>query len=260
MPLLLSGPTWVARFPGSRTITDLEPVFQQRVRRFLDALASARAGLPNANAPVVIANANDRPGARRGTRRTADAECVPNGVGRALGQAAQVAVVPRAPVANAHPRVQINATFRPAQRAYMMHYSWLINRNQIAPADVPRYQPIGSQTDQVDIDWVHRDPKGKPDLAASRRAALQMVNGFGIANLRVAPALNSNHVNKRAIDMDISWRGNMEIADADGNTVLINTLPHDGTNRRLIEVGATYSVHHLRNVNADRPHWSHDGR
>lgn len=247
MPLLLSGPTWVAEFPGSRSITDLEPVFQQRVRRFLDAIAAARAGLPNANPLVVVANANGRPE-------------VPNGMGRAPGQAAQVAVVPRAPVANARPRVQINATFRPAQRAYMMHYCWLINRNRIAPADVPRYQPIGTQTAQVDIDWVHRDPKGKPDLAASRRAALQMVNGFGIANLRVAPALNSNHVNKRAIDMDISWRDNMEIADADGNTVLINTLPRNGANRKLIEVGATYSVLHLRNVDADRPHWSHDGR
>jgi hypothetical protein len=246
----------VAQFPGSRSITDLEPVFQQRVRRFLDAIASARAGLPNANAPVAIANANGRPGA-------------PNGMGRVPGQAAQVAAVPRAPVANVHPRVQINATFRPAQRAYMMHYCWLINRNRISPADVPRYQPIGNQTAQVDIDWVHRDPKGKPDLAASRRAALQMVNGFGIANLRVAPALNSNHVNKRAIDMDISWRGNVEIADVDGNTVLIDTLPRDGTNRRLIEVGAAYGVYHLglvngvlnqQTVNRDRPHWSDDGR
>jgi len=32
----------------------LESIFQQRIRRFLDVIASARAGLPNANAQVVL--------------------------------------------------------------------------------------------------------------------------------------------------------------------------------------------------------------
>jgi hypothetical protein len=271
MPLSPSGRTWVARFPGSTSIADLEPGFQQCVRRFLDAVASARSGLPNANAPVMIANANGRP-------------AVLNGMGRAPGQAARVAVAPgaqvarvavapRAQVANAHPRVQIRATFRPAQRAYMMHYSWLINQNQIDPRNVPRYEPPDPQRDdqkaQVDIDWVHRDPKGNYNSAASKQAALEMVNGFSIAGLRVAPALNSNHVRKRAIDMSISWNGNLEIADANGHTVRIDTGPRDGTNRRLISVGATYGVYHLglingvlneRTVNRDPPHWSDNGR
>jgi hypothetical protein len=55
MPLSPSGRHWVNQFP-SRTIIDyLEPGFQQNVRRFLDAIAPARSGLPNANAPVMIA-------------------------------------------------------------------------------------------------------------------------------------------------------------------------------------------------------------
>jgi hypothetical protein len=60
--------------------------------------------------------------------------------------------------------------------------------------------------------------------------------------------------------MDISWHGNMDILNANGNTIRIATFPRDGTNRQLIEVGATYGVCHLRNVEADRPHWSYDGR
>jgi hypothetical protein len=51
--------------------------------------------------------------------------------------------------------------------------------------------------------------------------------------------------------------------------VRIDTGPRDGTNRRLISVGATYGVYHLglvngvfnqQTVNRDRPHWSDDGR
>jgi len=260
MPLSPSGRDWVNQFPGRTTVDYLEPGFQQNVRRFLDAIASARSGLPNENAPMMVANANGRP-------------LVPNGMGRAPGQAARVAVAPRPRVANAHPRVRINTTFRPAQRAYMMHYSWLINRNQIDPRNVPRYQPPDAQREDqkasVDIDWVHLDPKGKYDPAASKQAALEMVNGFSIAGLGVAPALSSRHVFKRAIDMTISWNANMEIVDADGQTVRIDTGARDGTNRRLISVGATYGVYHLglvngvfnqQTVNRDRPHWSDDGR
>jgi hypothetical protein len=233
----LSGVFWTTRFPASRSIDDLEPSFQHCVRRFLDAISSARAGLPN----MVTA----RPAA-------------PNGAARAHGLAA--AGRAGAGVHNAHAHYKINSTYRPPQRAYLMHYCWLISRSKINPADVPAYQPVGNQRDPVDIEWVHRDAKGNPDLAASWRAAHEMVNGFSIAGLRVAPALDSNHVRGQAIDMEISWHGNLDIVNASGNTIRIETLPRDGTNRQLIEVGATYGVYHLRNVDADRPHWSYDGR
>jgi hypothetical protein len=244
----LSGVFWTHRFPASTSVDDLEPNFQHCVRRFLDAISSARAGLANANV-VAIPNVHARPGA-------------PNDAARAhgLAGAARAGAVAGVHDAHAHPRYKVNNTFRPAQRAYLMHYCWLISRSKIDPADVPAYQPIGDQRDPVDIDWVHRDAKGNPDIAASWRASLEMVNGFNMAGLRVAPALDSNHVRRQAIDMDISWHGDMDILNANGNTIRIETLPRDGTNRRLIEVGATYGVYHLRNVDADRPHWSYDGR
>src|SRR5215471_15370891 len=156
----LSGAFWVTQFRGSQSIDDLEPNFRGNVRRFVNAIESSRSGLPDAHA--VPANPHARPG-------------VPNGAGRAP---------PRLDAAqhpNAHPRIRIRATFRPAQRAYLMHYCWLINRRQIDPAHVPAYQPIGVQRDPVDIQWLHRDRGGNPDIAASRLAALEMVNGFEIA-------------------------------------------------------------------------------
>ena len=237
----LSGVFWVTRFPASASLDDLEPGFQDCVRKFLDAISSARAGLPN-----VVAIPNVHAG-----------RAAPHGAARAHGLAGAGRAVDEV---HAHPRYKINSTLRPAQRAYLMHYCWLIGRSKINPADVPAYTPIGNQREPVDIEWLHLDPKGQPDLAASWRASLEMVNGFQIAGLRVAPALDSNHVHGQAIDMEISWHGDMDILNASGSTIRIDTLPRDGTNHRLIEVGATYGVYHLRNVEADRPHWSHDGR
>ena len=46
--------------------------------------------------------------------------------------------------------VVVNATLRPPQRAYLMHYAWLIAHGQIRPGAVP---PV----DGVDIIWDHPD-------------------------------------------------------------------------------------------------------
>jgi hypothetical protein len=169
----LSGVFWTTRFPASRSLDDLEPSFQRCVRRFLDAISSARAGLANV---VAIPNVHARPE-------------VPNGAARAHGLAGAARVGAVAGVHNprAHPHYEVNSTFRPAQRAYLMHYCWLISRSKINPADVPAYEPVGNQQDPVDIEWLHRDAKGNPDIAASWRASLEMVNGFRMARLRSHP-------------------------------------------------------------------------
>jgi hypothetical protein len=127
----LSGVFWTHRFAASTSLDDLEPNFQHCVRRFLDAISSARAGLVNANV-VAIPNVHARPGA-------------PNGAARAhgLAGAARAGAVAGVHDAHAHPRYKVNNTFRPAQRAYLMHYCWLISRSRIDPDDVPAYQPIG---------------------------------------------------------------------------------------------------------------------
>src|SRR5262249_54399334 len=67
--------------------------------------------------------------------------------------------------------VHINATLRPPQRAYLMHWSFVINTGEVDPDDVPEHAG-------VEIEWVHRKPNGSADVPASRAAAAAMVHGY----------------------------------------------------------------------------------
>jgi len=120
--------------------------------------------------------------------------------------------------------VTINATLRPPERAYLMHWSFLISTGEVEPSDVPPH-------DGVAIEWVHRTPNGFPDLAASRAAAAAMVEGYDIAH---RPSLASLHIFGKAI----------------------SSLPRSGLNHELWAVGATYDVLKLP---SDAPHWSNSG-
>ena len=142
--------------------------------------------------------------------------------------------------------VDINATLRPPQRAYLMHYSWRIARELLDPATVPAMAG-------VDIQWLHRTPRNQPNPAASRQAAEQMVRGY---ELVVRPALQSRHTQGLAIDVDIAWQGTLSIGNASGQDVNIDNAPRNGGNTRLQAVGATYGVIKLA---SDPPHWSSDG-
>src|SRR6266403_560989 len=112
-------------------------------------------------------------------------------------------------------QVSISATLRPPERAYLMHYSYRIANQGLDPQTVPAKAG-------VDIDWVHRNQNGTVNLAASRLAAQQMVQAYGIA---YAPVLVSRHEEGKAIDMTISWTVNLAIANASGTTVTITTMP-----------------------------------
>ena len=58
--------------------------------------------------------------------------------------------------------------------------------------------------------------------------------------------------------MNITWNGTLNIADAKGKVVSIQSLPRTGAgNHQLWDVGRTYGVIKLP---ADHPHWSDDGR
>jgi uncharacterized Zn-binding protein involved in type VI secretion len=142
--------------------------------------------------------------------------------------------------------VSIDTTLRPPERAYLMHYAWQIANNGLNPATVPSMQG-------VDIDWVHRNANGTANLATSRSEAQAMVNGYGIV---YQPALNSRHTEGNAIDMTISWTGNLNTVDANGAKVPINTSPRTGSNAQLIQVGSSYGIIKLV---SDPPHWSNDG-
>jgi len=141
---------------------------------------------------------------------------------------------------NAGAKVHIAATYRPVERAFLMHYAWMIGHAGMDPVAVPAMKGL-------DIEWVH------PDIAASKAAALAMVQGYGMAYVA---ALVSRHTQRRAIDMSISWENELVIKDAAGKDHTITSLPRTGMNPDLWTVGASFGVIKLR---TDPPHWSDDG-
>lgn len=144
--------------------------------------------------------------------------------------------------------VSIAATRRPPERAYLMHYAWLIVNEGLPPEAVPPHPG-------VDIQWVHKDHRGKVDLAASRAAAQEMVSAYA---LKYEPSLTSNHIKGTAIDMTIAWLGNLVMRDGRSGAVkTIVSSPRTGAeNHDLWAVGASYRVIKLA---SDPPHWSDDG-
>lgn len=142
--------------------------------------------------------------------------------------------------------VTIAATYRPVERAFLMHYAYRIAREGLDPRNVPARNGI-------DIDWVHRKANNQVDLVASRNAAEEMVAAYGIV---YRPALNSQHTARQAIDMSITWSGTLSIKDGRGRTVDISSAPRSGQNGELHAVGRTYNVVKLV---SDPPHWSADG-
>ncbi|MDO6388420.1 hypothetical protein [Uliginosibacterium sp. 31-12] len=149
--------------------------------------------------------------------------------------------------------VTISATLRPPERAYLMHWSWKISKQDQDPRTVPARAG-------VNIDWVHNDAAGVYSASVSKAAATAMVNAYGMQSLGVAPSLTSRHIEGNAIDMSISWTGTLSIINASKKTVAIATTPRTGMNTKLHEVGATYSVTKYNGSGSDAPHWSTDGR
>lgn len=141
---------------------------------------------------------------------------------------------------------KIAATFRPVERAFLMHWCYRIGYGNFDSRQVPIMNG-------VDINWVHLNQQGRYDETASRRAARAMAGAYGID---YAPALASRHTQGRAIDMRISWSGTLSIIDQSNVTVNITTAPKDGLNTDLHLVGSTFGVHKLA---VDPPHWSDDG-
>jgi len=160
--LQISGAAWVAKFPTSRSLSDLTPTFSSAVTSFIAAITAAGGS------------------------------------------------------------VTISATYRPPERAYLMHYAWAIAKDGTAPGSVPAMTG-------VDIDWAHLDASGKSDQKA---------------------ALVSRHTQKRAIDMTISGVVGKSINDASGMATAIKSL------KDLNAVGKSYGVVKLV---SDPPHWSDDG-
>jgi hypothetical protein len=131
--------------------------------------------------------------------------------------------------------VSVASTYRPPERAYLMHYSSMLSRKEITAAGIPKM--IG-----VDIEWVHST------TAASISAATAMARGY---NIVFPPALNSNHTQRTAIDMFIGAIIGKTVKNALGVDVSVVRLAD------LNSVGETFGVNKLL---SDPPHWSIDGR
>lgn len=144
---------------------------------------------------------------------------------------------------------RIAATFRPVERAFLMHWSWRISEENFDPRQAPAMNG-------VDINWAHLDRQGQYDETASRRAAGSMNRAY---QSRTRPSLTTHHTRGRAIDMSINWSGDLSIHDANNNVVNITATPRDGMNTQLHAVGATFGVIKFIGRN-DPPHWSDDGR
>lgn len=137
--------------------------------------------------------------------------------------------------------VQISATFRPKERAYLMHWAWMIGKTGFDPASVPPMPGVA-------IQWRHPTP------AATKAAALDMVAAYGMVQVAV---LNSRHTEREAIDMTIRWAGTLNIRQPDETVRSIGSQPRNGGNAELVRVGHSYGVIKLI---SDPPHWSNDGR
>ena len=138
-------------------------------------------------------------------------------------------------------RVSIADTWRPPQRAYLMHWCCMVGGSGQDPHAVP---PMPGVT----IDW-----SCGGSIAGARDAARAMMADYAI---QFPAALESRHTQRRAIDMTIGWTGTLAIRDFNGNMHTIASGPRDGSNPDLIRVGASFGVIKLA---SDPPHWSDDG-
>lgn len=147
--------------------------------------------------------------------------------------------------------VNIAATYRPPERAWLMHYACMIagymGADGIYRELDPRMAPPA--TNALAIDWTHGG-----NVEAARAAAKAMVAHYGIV---YPAALTSRHTQRKAIDMHIAWTGTLTLVDFVGGIHAISAEPRDGTNEQLAIVGKTYNV--VKNI-TDAPHWSTDGR
>jgi hypothetical protein len=155
--------------------------------------------------------------------------------------------------------VNFDTTYRPSQRAHLMYYSNKIANHGFDPRKFPAQDPpMAGQPQEPPVDgicWAHHDRHSRFDLQASRDAARKMVAAYHFV---LDPTHPSRHEVGRAIDMNITWNGTLNIADANGKVMSIQSLPRTGAgNHQLWDVGRTYGVNKLP---ADHPHWSDDGR
>lgn len=152
------------------------------------------------------------------------------------------------------------ATLRLAERAYLMHYAWLVANRKLSPEQVPHFAATTGHP-PVAICWVHVSASGA-DLGASVAAAHGLAKAFGVSLTQpAAPPLTSPRTSGDAIVMATTWTSaTVTIVNGSGRSVTIRSGPHSGLNAALISVGASYGVIHSVNAKAAMDYWSASGR
>jgi hypothetical protein len=164
--------------------------------------------------------------------------------------------------------INIKSTFRAKERAYLMHYAWILAGYKCKPTDKVDFNNV-PENPNVFIEWKHFDSNGKLDISASANAAKEMVVAFGIdPKNSLPPALDSLHTVRKAIDLTISWTGKIKVKDAEGNEIEIDSeksnmdnagdINHN-LNEDLIKVGNSFGLYKLANPKSDPNHWSING-
>ncbi len=136
--------------------------------------------------------------------------------------------------------VQVLATLRPPERAYLMAYAYKI-ANGLHP------EKVKERLENVNISWVHYDSNGNADLTASRQAAQAMVLQYDIGSS--GAAFPSKHSEGTAIDMKIVLNGPVQIKNKEGDKVWISNQS------QLKNLALTYNVRRYKLTN----HWSLSG-
>src|SRR6266404_6084677 len=142
--------------------------------------------------------------------------------------------------------VEPTNTLRSDKRAYLFHWCWLIGLGKAKASEA-------TELAGVDIEWDHGDKE------ASKKGANEMISHFGLAvppQSTNAPALDSRHIQGKAIDMEITWKDTIKIKKKDGTEVSVEFKADVNKNTTLHDVGASYGVIKLT---SDAPHWSTDG-
>jgi hypothetical protein len=106
----------------------------------------------------------------------------------------------------------------------------------------------------VNIQWDHGSDTD------SKKGAEKMVSGFGLAvppRSSNPPALTSNHISGKAIDITIKWTGILKVKNKKGAEVSVPYKQNVNQNTALHSIGENYSVKKLK---TDAPHWSYNGR
>jgi D-alanyl-D-alanine dipeptidase len=137
--------------------------------------------------------------------------------------------------------INVAATYRPPERAWLMHWAWYIAKGKI------NYSKIATIKNpyNVEIEWDHGDKQ------STVAAAQAMVDAY---KMKHKAALASRHTEGRAIDMTISHLP--EILRIDGQDYPIGTAEASKNEALWFISDHQFAVKKLA---SDPPHWSEDG-